>query len=119
MMGGSFGGYMANWIATHTDRFQGIVSHASLWNLTSFGPSTDAAWYWKREFSQEMLEANSPHAFADRIVTPMLVIHGDKDYRVPISEGLSLWWALNEHYDGDPAEFPTGSCTSLTRTTGS
>ncbi len=106
MMGGSFGGYMANWIATHTDRFKGIVSHASLWNLTSFGPTTDAAWYWKRELSPEMLEANSPHLGAADIVTPMLVIHGDKDYRVPISEGLALWWALNENFDGDPAEFP-------------
>ncbi|WP_226996808.1 S9 family peptidase [Tessaracoccus aquimaris] len=106
MMGGSFGGYMANWIATHTDRFKGIVSHASLWNLTSFGPTTDAAWYWKRELSPEMLQANSPHLLAADIVTPMLVIHGDKDYRVPISEGLALWWALNENYDGDPAQFP-------------
>ncbi len=106
MMGGSFGGYMANWIATHTDRFAGIVSHASLWNLTSFGPTTDAAWYWKRELSPEMLEANSPHTFAEEIVTPMLVIHGDKDYRVPIGEGLALWWALNEHYDGDLDKFP-------------
>nr|WP_073186507.1 prolyl oligopeptidase family serine peptidase [Tessaracoccus bendigoensis] len=106
MMGGSFGGYMANWIATHTDRFKGIVSHASLWNLTAFGPSTDAAWYWSRELSPEMLEANSPHRFAGDIVTPMLVIHGDLDYRVPISEGLALWWSLNEKFDGDPAEFP-------------
>ncbi len=106
MMGGSFGGYMANWIATQTDRFRAIVSHASLWNLTSFGPTTDASWYWSRELSPEMMESYSPHRFADQIVTPMLVIHGDKDYRVPIGEGLGLWWALVSAHDGDPAELP-------------
>ncbi|WGT46042.1 prolyl oligopeptidase family serine peptidase [Tessaracoccus lacteus] len=106
MMGGSFGGYMANWIATHTDRFAAIVSHASLWNLQSFGPTTDASWYWKRELSEEMMAAHSPHLFAADIVTPMLVIHGDRDYRVPIGEGLALWWALNEKHEGEPADLP-------------
>ncbi|GHF24622.1 peptidase S9 [Amycolatopsis deserti] len=93
-MGGSFGGYMANWVAGHTDRFQAIVTHASLWALDQFGPTTDATFYWQRELTPEMAEANSPHRFADRISTPMLVIHGDKDYRVPIGEGLRLWWDL-------------------------
>lgn len=106
MMGGSFGGYMANWIATQTDRFKAIVSHASLWNLNSFGPTTDASWYWSREMSPEMAAAYSPHQFADRITTPMLVIHGDKDYRVPIGEGLALWWALVSNHEGDPATLP-------------
>ena len=106
MMGGSFGGYMANWIATQTSRFQAIVTHASLWNLTNFGPTTDASWYWARELSPEMMEAYSPHNFADAITTPMLVIHGDKDYRVPIGEGLALWWALNHRHDGDPSTLP-------------
>ena len=41
-MGGSFGGYMANWVAGHTDRFKAIVTHASLWNLAQFGPTTDS-----------------------------------------------------------------------------
>nr|WP_239580186.1 prolyl oligopeptidase family serine peptidase [Microlunatus panaciterrae] len=105
-MGGSFGGYMANWVAGHTDRFDAIVTHASLWNLESFGPTTDASWYWAREMTPTMQQANSPHRFADRISTPMLVIHGDKDYRVPISEGLALWWALVSGHDGDPRELP-------------
>lgn len=93
-MGGSFGGYMANWVAGHTDRFQAIVTHASLWALDGFGPTTDAAFYWAREMSPAMQEANSPHRFVGDIVTPMLVIHGDKDYRVPIGEGLRLWSEL-------------------------
>ncbi|PNL17125.1 alpha/beta fold hydrolase [Micrococcus sp. FDAARGOS_333] len=93
-MGGSFGGYMANWVAGHTDRFKAIVTHASLWALEGFGPTTDASFYWDREMSPEMMAANSPHRFVQDIVTPMLVIHGDKDYRVPIGEGLRLWYEL-------------------------
>ena len=100
MMGASYGGYMANWIAGHTDRFRAIVSHASLWDLDRFGGTTDDASYWEREMTPEMRAANNPSAFADRIVTPMLVVHGDKDYRVPIGEGLSLWWDLQARADG-------------------
>jgi dipeptidyl aminopeptidase/acylaminoacyl peptidase len=93
-MGGSFGGYMANWVAGHTDRFAAIVTHASLWALDQFGPTTDAAYYWQREMTEEMALENSPHRFVEKIVTPMLVVHGDKDYRVPIGEGLRLWYEL-------------------------
>ncbi len=100
-MGGSFGGYMANWVATHTDRFDAIVTHASLWHLDGFSGATDASYYWEKEFGDplkhpERYEVNSPHRFADNISTPMLVIHGDKDYRVPIGEGLRLWYDLRK-----------------------
>ena len=93
-MGGSFGGYMANWIAGHTDRFDAIVTHASLWALDQFGPTTDLAFYWAREMTPEMALENSPHRHVAEIRTPMLVVHGDKDYRVPIGEGLRLWHDL-------------------------
>ncbi|TFV53210.1 S9 family peptidase [Blastococcus sp. TF02A_35] len=107
-MGGSFGGYMANWIATQTDRFKAIVTHASLWNLEGFLGTTDAAYYWEKEWGDPLTdpkryEQNSPHRFADAIRTPMLVIHGDKDYRVPIGEGLALWYALQKR--GIPSKF--------------
>lgn len=100
-MGGSFGGYMANWIATHTDRFDAIVTHASLWHLDGFSGATDASYYWEKEFGDplthpERYDVNSPHKFADKIGTPMLVIHGNKDYRVPIGEGLRLWYDLRK-----------------------
>jgi dipeptidyl aminopeptidase/acylaminoacyl peptidase len=98
-MGGSFGGYMANWIAGHTDRFRAIVTHASLWALDQMMPTTDAAYYWSREMTLEMTGAHSPHRFADAITTPMLVVHGDKDYRVPIGEALRLWWDLLSRSD--------------------
>ena len=93
-MGGSFGGYMANWIAGHTDRFDAIVTHASLWALDQFGPTTDGAYWWEREMTELMTQHNSPHHHVGDIRTPMLVIHGDKDYRVPIGEGLRLWYEL-------------------------
>ena len=93
-MGGSFGGYMANWIAGQTDRFSAIVSHASLWALDQFGPTTDLAFYWGREMTPEMASKYSPHHNIGNVRTPMLVVHGDKDYRVPIGEGLRLWYDL-------------------------
>ena len=93
-MGGSFGGYMANWVAGHTDRFDAIVTHASLWALDQFGATTDSSYYWMREMTPEMAAANSPHNYVGEIGTPMLVIHGDKDYRVPIGEALRLWFQL-------------------------
>jgi dipeptidyl aminopeptidase/acylaminoacyl peptidase len=94
MMGGSFGGYMANWIAGHTDRFRAIVTHASLWGLERFSGTTDGAYYWQREMTPEMIRKNDPSAHLAQVDTPMLVIHGDKDYRVPVGEALALWWDL-------------------------
>jgi dipeptidyl aminopeptidase/acylaminoacyl peptidase len=96
MMGGSYGGYMANWIATQTDRFKAIVTHASLWNMYSFAGVTDFPAYWMRRQGDPLVrtdryELESPHLRAAKITTPMLVIHGDKDYRVPIGEALALW----------------------------
>jgi dipeptidyl aminopeptidase/acylaminoacyl peptidase len=104
-MGGSFGGYMANWVAGHTDRFAAIVTHASLWALDQFGPTTDDAQYWLTEMTAEMAEANSPHRHVDAITTPMLVIHGDRDYRVPVGEALRLWWELLARQE-DPERQP-------------
>jgi dipeptidyl aminopeptidase/acylaminoacyl peptidase len=107
-MGGSFGGYMANWVATQTDRFRAIVTHASLWDLDAFTGTTDAAYFWEREWGDPLrepkrYEQNSPHRYADAIRTPMLVIHGDKDYRVPIGEALRLWYDLQKR--GVPSKF--------------
>ncbi|GAA0430864.1 peptidase S9 [Acrocarpospora corrugata] len=96
-MGGSFGGYMANWVAGHTDRFRAIVTHASAWDMEQFAGTTDAAMYWQREWGEPggpAYQRLSPHLSLDKITTPLLVIHGDKDYRVPIGEALRLWWDL-------------------------
>jgi dipeptidyl aminopeptidase/acylaminoacyl peptidase len=105
-MGGSFGGYMANWVAGHTDRFRAIVTHASLWTLDRFGHTTDDPAYWRREMTSEMVAGHSPDRHVAAITTPVLVVHGDKDYRVPIGEGLALWWDLVAAWDGDRADLP-------------
>ena len=101
-MGGSFGGYMANWIAGHTDRFAAIVTHASIWHLDGFVGTTDGSYHWVRQWGdpttdRDRYDEHSPHRWASEITTPMLVVHGDKDYRVPIGEGLRLWYDLQRH----------------------
>jgi len=99
LMGGSYGGYMANWTAGHTGRFKAIVTHASLWDLDQFAGTTDDALWMEWEFGDPWVDAsrfreNNPSAGAPRIQTPMLVIHGDRDYRVPVTEGIRLWVEL-------------------------
>jgi dipeptidyl aminopeptidase/acylaminoacyl peptidase len=98
-MGGSFGGYMANWVAGQTDRFRCIVTHASIWSLEQFHGTTDHAAWWEREFGTpeampERYRDHSPDRNLDRVRTPMLVIHGERDHRVPIGEALRLWTDL-------------------------
>ena len=96
LMGGSYGGYMANWVATHTgDRFRCIVTHASLWNLDTMGATTDNT-LWREAMGPSQAGTYSPHRFAEDIEVPLLVIHGDRDYRVPISQGIELWADLQQ-----------------------
>lgn len=93
--GGSYGGYMANWVAGHTgDRFRCIVTHASLWDTDTMGHTTDNSG-WERPM-REQNDRYNPKIFVSEIVAPMLVIHGDKDYRVPIAQGHALWYDLHE-----------------------
>lgn len=91
-LGGSYGGYMANWVAGHTgDRFKCIVTHASLYDNRSFRATTDAGDHWRSHLTDAHNQLASPDQFVGDITAPMLVIHGDKDYRVPIGQGLQLW----------------------------
>jgi len=98
--GGSFGGYSTNWILGHTDRFRCAVSHAGLYNLTSFFGATEELWYasWDMGDSPwddpELFDGWSPHRFAQNFSTPTLVTHGELDYRVPFGESLQLFTAL-------------------------
>jgi dipeptidyl aminopeptidase/acylaminoacyl peptidase len=102
VMGGSFGGYLTNWLLGRTDRFAAAVTHASLYALDQFGATTDAAHYWRRELTPEMEREHSPHRHIDAWRTPTLVVHGDDDHRVPIGEALRLWWDLaNRHQRED------------------
>jgi dipeptidyl aminopeptidase/acylaminoacyl peptidase len=110
-LGGSFGGYLANWVAGHVHRFGAIVTHAGLWALDQQHKTTDAAHYKTHVFGEpaahpEWYAANSPDRAASDIRTPMLVIHGNRDYRVPVSEALRLWWDLVSGFDGAPEDLP-------------
>jgi dipeptidyl aminopeptidase/acylaminoacyl peptidase len=102
LLGGSFGGYMANWVAGRTDRFRAIVTHASLWDLRPFHGTTDTGVEWEHEMGDpylapELYDAQSPATNVAAISTPMLVIHGERDFRVPVSEALKLWTDLHRH----------------------
>jgi len=99
-MGGSFGGYMTNWIGANTDRFKALVTHASLYALGQFQRTTDHP-SWKRLTAgftpyddPDEYDKYSPHRYLEGWKTPTLVVHGEKDYRVPITEGLALFEGL-------------------------
>ena len=99
-MGASYGGYMANWILGHTDRFKCIVSHDGTFNNESVYGTTEELWFPEWEFKgppwkqRELYRKFSPHLFADKFKTPTLVIHGQNDYRLDVSEGFQLFTTL-------------------------
>jgi dipeptidyl aminopeptidase/acylaminoacyl peptidase len=108
-MGGSFGGYMTNWIGSQTARFKGLVTHASIVGMSTFTGVTDHPAWWYLEMGGENPYANperfdryAPWKYITRWKTPTLIIHGELDYRCPISEGLMLFEALQ--YQGVPSE---------------
>ena len=99
-LGASFGGYMANWALGHTDRFKCIVSHDGTFNNESDWGTTEELWFNEWEFhgtpytNRELYRKWSPHLFATNFKTPTLVIHGQLDYRLDVSEGFQLFTTL-------------------------
>ena len=109
-LGASYGGYMINWIAGNwPDRFRCLVNHDGLFDHRSMYYSTEELWFpeWDHEGSYfenpEAHEEHNPARFVERWRTPMLVIHGDLDYRVPLEQGLSTFTALQRR--GVPSRF--------------
>lgn len=100
--GGSYGGYMIDWILGHTDRFRALVSHAGVYDLVSEAGTTEELWFPKWEFQgfpwedSEVYEKWSPSSYVKNFKTPTLVTHGELDYRVPIGQGEELFTALQE-----------------------
>lgn len=111
-IGASFGGYSVYWLAgNHDDRFKTFISHAGLYNLESWYASTEemffanydvkgAPWDSPQAKSYELF---SPHKFAGNWDTPILVIHGEKDFRVPINQGIEAFHAAQ--LQGIPSRF--------------
>ena len=97
--GGSYGGYLVNWIAGQTDRFAALVSHAGIYGLMGQFAS-DVAYGRQHSYggypfsSSSGIERWSPNRYAMNLKTPMLVIHGEKDFRVPVTQGLELYGVL-------------------------
>ncbi|GIW88362.1 MAG: peptidase S9 [Isosphaeraceae bacterium] len=107
--GGSFGGYMVNWIAGQTDRFRALISHAGIFDLTSMNATTEELWFPIWEFggmpwdTPELHLAQSPSTYARNFKTPTLVIHGALDFRVPDMQGLAMFTALQQR--GVPSRY--------------
>src|SRR5262249_29710857 len=99
-LGASFGGYMINWIMGHTTRFKCLVSHDGMFNTEAAYSTTEELWFPEWEFkglpwaNREEYRQWSPHLFATNFKTPTLVVHGQLDYRLDVSEGFQLFTTL-------------------------
>jgi dipeptidyl aminopeptidase/acylaminoacyl peptidase len=97
--GGSYGGFLVNWIAGHTDRFKCLVSHAGVYDLMAQFAS-DATYGRHHSYggtpstNRDAVEKWSPNRYAAAFRTPVLILHGEKDYRVPIGQGLEFYGTL-------------------------
>lgn len=102
--GGSYGGFMTNWIIGHTDRFAAAASQRSISNWISKFATTDIGYYFVEDQNgatpwsdPEKLWFHSPLKYADKVKTPTLFIHSDEDYRCWLAEGLQMFTALKYH----------------------
>ncbi|MEW6051040.1 MAG: S9 family peptidase [Candidatus Zixiibacteriota bacterium] len=102
-LGRSYGGFMTNWICGHTDRFKCLVTIDGTANQISDYGSTEELWFpeWESRGTPwsnlEEYMRSSPIMYADNFKTPTMVIHGQRDYRVDLSEGLQMFTALQRH----------------------
>ncbi|MFK7769555.1 MAG: prolyl oligopeptidase family serine peptidase, partial [Mariniblastus sp.] len=102
-VGASFGGYTVYWLmGNHADRFCSMIAHCGVFNLESMYGSTEELFfvnwdlggpYWKSDAVLEKYRKFSPHSFVGKWKTPLLVIHGQKDFRVPVTQGMEAFTA--------------------------
>jgi dipeptidyl aminopeptidase/acylaminoacyl peptidase len=120
--GGSYGGYMTNWIVGHTSRFKAAVTLRSISNFVSDDGTRDGAYGHKDDFGGDIFVKHdlywdrSPLKYVQRVTTPILILHSDNDFRVPIEQG-EQWFRALKHF-GKTAEivfFPREN-HNLTRT---
>lgn len=103
LLGGSFGGYLANWLAGRDRRFRAVVSHAGIWDLVQFVATSDLASRWSEELSPERQVDHSPSRYSWGVRPPTLLVHGGRDYRVPVTESLRQWWEVLHRAGEDPS----------------
>jgi dipeptidyl aminopeptidase/acylaminoacyl peptidase len=95
--GGSYGGYMAAWVAGHTDRFACLINHAGVNDfITQYGADTTSFGFTqvlggKPWDNPEGMQRNNPTTYAKNFKSPMLILHGELDYRVPYVNGTALY----------------------------
>jgi dipeptidyl aminopeptidase/acylaminoacyl peptidase len=120
--GGSYGGFMTNWIVGHTGRFKAAVTLRSISNFISDDGTRDGAYGHRTDFGGDIFQKHevywdrSPLKYVQNVTTPILVLHSDNDYRVPIEQG-EQWFRALRHF-GKTAElviFPREN-HNLTRT---
>jgi dipeptidyl aminopeptidase/acylaminoacyl peptidase len=98
--GGSYGGYMIDWILGHTQRFKALISHDGVYDLNSEFGATEELWFPLWEYGgtpwdkAEEYAKWSPKSYVKDFKTPTLVIHGEQDFRVPYDQGIALFTAL-------------------------
>ena len=99
--GGSYGGFMTNWIVGHTNRFKAAVTQRSISNWLSFYGTSDIGYYFAKDqtaghpvLDTEKLWNQSPIKYAPKMTTPLLIVHSDQDYRCPIEQGMQLFTVL-------------------------
>jgi dipeptidyl aminopeptidase/acylaminoacyl peptidase len=96
--GASFGAYMMDWFEGHTDKFKTIVTHDGVYNFDNMYGATEETWFdeWEHGIPWETPDYDkfSPHKYAANFKTPALIIHSELDYRIPVTEGMSLFTAL-------------------------
>jgi len=97
--GGSYGGYLVSWILGHTDRFAALINHAGVYDLMAQFAS-DYTWSRSNNYGAEpwedpdRIDLWSPSRFAEHFNTPTLILHGERDYRVPYTQGINLHGVL-------------------------
>jgi len=100
IMGGSYGGFMTFWTITQTDRFKAAIGHAAIADWFSFFGQTDIPWYLKFGFggypweTKKIFEKYSPIEYIENVTTPILITHGDEDYRVNLQQGWQYYRSL-------------------------
>jgi dipeptidyl aminopeptidase/acylaminoacyl peptidase len=99
VLGGSHGGFMTSWLIGHTDRFRAAISERAVNAIDSFEGSSDIGWGFADSLygrDRDQQNAQSPLTYADKINTPLLIIHSEHDWRCPIEQAQRLYVALRK-----------------------